>query len=273
MFDFFGKHQYNHSEKTEWMIYPIDDVNYHQEVEWGVDALLVGKTSGLGGLTLYCGNDSWPVQNPGSQGDVKFTKRVLSAGPIRAAVEVVAENITPEHPDITLRLLCLIYAEHQESEIRVTVRGTPAGASLAPGLIKLVREETFFDRERGCFGTWGYQDDTIGDIGMGLIVPPRLVRRVIQLPDERHLLCDAPNGSFRFWIVGDWRRGRRFPVAPTIDNWRRELEGLADQLHHDMQVSLHSAETAKLLEEGGQAHFAPKTPQNEPVPDSSKIHW
>jgi len=241
MFDFFGKHGYRHSEKTEWLIYPTGKVDYHYEQEWGVDALLVGKASGIGGLTLYAGDRSWPVQNPGDVGDVKITKRMLFSGPIRAAVEVVAENVTPDHPDLAVRLVCLIYAEHRESEIRATVRGAPEGALLAPALMKLTREETFVDRPLGALGAWGFQDDSIGEIGMALVVPPDRLKRVVDLPHERHLLCPLPQGNLRYWILGDWRRGRRFPVAPTIDNWHGEVRNLANRLHHAVGVTIRPA--------------------------------
>ena len=244
MFDFFGKHQYRHSEKVEWMIYPVGKVNYHQEIEWGVDALLVGKTSGLGGLTLYLDDRAWPVQNPPGETDVKFTKRVLSSGPIRAAVEITAENITADHPELAVRMVCMIYAEHQESEVRAVTSGGPKGMLVAPGLTKLVREETFLDRSLGLFGTWGYQDDAIGEIGMGLIVPPDGLDHVVELADERRVLSQAPGGALRYWIIGDWRRGRRFPVAPTVANWRREMQALADRLHNDIRVTIQSPKEA-----------------------------
>jgi len=242
MFDFFGKHQYRHSEKVEWMIYPVGKVNYHQEVEWGVDALLVGKTSGLGGLTLYLGDRAWPVQNPPGETDVKFTKRVLCAGPIRAAVEITAENITADHPGLAVRFVCIIYAEHHQSEVRAVASGGPKGMLIAPGVVKLKREETFFDRSLGLFGTWGYQDDSIGEIGMGLIVPPDGLDRVVELADERRVLTKAPGGALRYWIIGDWRRGRRFPVAPTVANWRRETQALADRLHRGVRVTIQPPE-------------------------------
>ncbi|MFH1266486.1 MAG: DUF4861 family protein, partial [Planctomycetota bacterium] len=243
MFDFFGKNTYDHSKKVEWMIYPVGKVNYHHEVEWGVDALLVGKTSGLGGLTLYLGDEALPVQNPPGETDVKFTKRVLSSGPIRAVVEIVAENVSPDHPDLSVRFVCLIYAEHQESEVRATVRGAPQGALLGPGMIKLAREEVFLDKSRGACGAWGFQDDTIGEIGLGLVVPPDGLSRAVELENERRLLCQIPNGTLRYWIIGDWRRGHRFPVAPTVENWRRRIDALADGLHGAVGVTIQSPGT------------------------------
>ena len=98
-FDFFGK-------KTEQLVY--DDIgkkSYHDETEWGIDALHVGNASGLGGLTLYVGDKPYLVQNPAGKGNVKFTKKQLVKGPVRAAIEIVASNIVPEQPDLTVKML------------------------------------------------------------------------------------------------------------------------------------------------------------------------
>lgn len=247
-FDFFGKQQYTYSKETnprrtyakkvEWLIYPIRGVNYHQETEWGMDALLVGKTSGLGGLTLYAADRAYSVQNPGGEGNIKFTQRVLSSGPIRAAVQIIATNVMPGKPDLAVRMMCIIYAEHQESEIRIVVSSARQAMLLAPGLTRLARETTFLDKSLGCFGTWGYQDEAIGEVGLGLIVPPDRLKDVVEIAEEHRVRCKGPDGKLRYWIIGDWRRGRRFPVAPTADNWRREVQALAGLLHHDVRVAV-----------------------------------
>ncbi len=250
-FDFFGKHAYKHSRRVERLIYPLQNgVNYHQETEWGIDALHVGETSGLGGLTLYVGDREYPVQNPAGKGGVKFTKRVLFAGPIRAAVEITAANVIAAKPDLTARMVCIIYAEHQESEVRVSVTGAEQSVLLAPGLIKLPREQRFTDRPLGCLGTWGHQQHVIGDVGMALIVPPDRLKDVVELDGETRLKCEIPDGTLRYWVIGDWRQGRRFPVAPTVTNWRREIGALAGLLHRDARVTIGRAETAGGVRQG-----------------------
>ena len=231
-FDFFGK-------KTERLIY--DDIaasSYHAENEWGIDALHVGKTSGLGGLTLYQGDQAFLVQNPAGEGNVKFTKRVLSRGPVRAAVEITAENVVPDRPDLKVRLCCIIYAERQETEIRATVTGADGEVVLAPGLVKLPRETFFAEAENGCYGAWGFQEAAISDIGLGLIVPPSAVVDVVDLPEERRVRCRTSGGKLRYWLIGDWRRGRQYPIAPTVQNWRREMRELAGLLIDDVRVEL-----------------------------------
>lgn len=231
-FDFFGK-------KTGRLIYDdIGATSYHRETDWGIDALHVGETSGIGGLTLYVDGRPYPVQNPAGKGDVKFSKRILTQGPVRAAIEITAGNVVPDLPELEVRMLCLIYAGRQESEVRVTVSGSDRPVTLAPGLVKLPRERFFADRDAGTFGSWGWQENAIGEIGMGLIILPDMVEEVIDLEKERRIACRPAGGTLRYWIIGDWRRGRQHPVAPTIDNWHWELNELAGQLLSEPMVSL-----------------------------------
>jgi hypothetical protein len=237
-FDFFGK-------KTEQLIYAdIGATSYHQEVEWGIDALHVGKASGLGGLTVYQGDRGWPVQNPAGEGDVEFAKRMIVQGPVRCAIEITAGNVIPGK-DLKIRMLCLIYAEHQETEIRAIVTGADGEVVLAPAIVKLPRERTFADPAAGCCGSWGWQEDVIGEIGMGLIVSPAAVVDLRDAPAERRIRCRTSNGELRYWAIGDWRRGRQYPVAPTLDNWRRELRSLAGLLLDDVEVKIGQPEQVR----------------------------
>jgi hypothetical protein len=219
--------------------------SYHDEMPWGIDALDVGDTPGLGGLTLVLGDRAWPVRNPGYKGHVKFARRALAAGPVRAAVQLTASNVVPEIADVSVRTTFIIYAGHRESEVRAAVAGCPTPALLAPGLTRLPREETFVDKSLGCLGSWGRQDDRIGQIGMGLIVPPERLADVVELADQRQLRCRAADGVFRYWIIGEWRRGRRFPIAPSAGNWSKQLGELAAQLHRPARVSIGPVETLR----------------------------
>ncbi|HOW69435.1 MAG TPA: DUF4861 family protein [Phycisphaerae bacterium] len=236
-FDFFGK-------KIDRLIYDhLGSKSYHGEVEWGIDALHVGEASGIGGLALYQGDRDFLVQNPAGKGTVRFVKRQLVQGPVRAAVEVVATNVLPEQPDLAVRLLSVIYAERQESEIQVSLSRPGAGVRLGPGLVKLPRERVFADRATGCMGAWGVQQEVIGEIGMAIIVPPGQVHDYLDLPAERRLCCRlVEDRKLTYWIWGDWRRGRQHPIAPTIDDWRAEVRELAMLLHHPPRIEIGELE-------------------------------
>ena len=232
-FDFFGK-------KTDRLIYPdIGTESYHAETPWGIDALHVDRGPGLGGLSLYSGGKAYRAYNPAGEGEVVFEKRVLVQGPVRAAVEISARNVIPETPEATMRLLCIIYAGRQETEIRAQVTGVDA--DLAPGFTKLKREETFLDAGAGVFGSWGRQDAVIDEIGMGMIFSPRAFAGETELTDQRQVRLHTRGGQAHYWLLGDWRRGRQHPIAPTVENWKRELTELS-QLLHDVSLSVGAPE-------------------------------
>jgi hypothetical protein len=230
-FDFFGK-------GSDELIYAsIGNQSYHSEVSWGIDALHVGETAGLGGLTLYQDGVAHPVRNPAGKGDLVFSKRPLVHGPVRAAIEMTAGHILPDAPEATVRFVCMIYAGRQETEITAAVAGLDPPVVLAPGLVKLPRETFFIDRKQGCMGSWGFQEDVIGEIGLALITRPSRIQDVTSLPAEHRLICETnAQGQLKYWVIGDWRRGRDYPVAPTASDWQRSVRLLAERLVDDVQV-------------------------------------
>ncbi len=196
-----------------------------------------------GGLTFLRGNQAWPVQNPAGEGEIHFSKRILTAGPIRAAIEITADHIVPDAPNLAVQMQCIIYAGHQETEIRAHVTGE---GLLAPGIVHLPREKTFQNSQAGYFGSWGWQEDAIGQIGMGVIVPPEAVVHVDDLPAERRIRCHLSNaGNLRYWIIGDWRRGRQYPIAPTVDNWNRQMHSLSQLLLNEVKITIGQSEAVK----------------------------
>ena len=242
-FDFFGLQPDRGLPREERLLYPIVEVRYHDEQEWGIDALHVDYSSGLGGLTMHLDGEDYLVQSPAGEGHVVFNHRVLAQGPVRGAVEIVAENIVPGNADVTARFICLIYTGHRESEIRCLIRGVDGAIELSPGVVKLDDEKWFADEAAGILANYGYQEYRIGEIALAVIVPPDRLNDIVDLEDERQVRCAAPENAIQYWIIGDWRRGRQFPVSPTIDNWRFETEALARALTHEPNVSLGTAET------------------------------
>lgn len=240
-FDFLGKSRYEHSRRAETLLL----VEGPKPAETGhaapvfVEALSAGNTAGLGGLTVRIGDRTIPLYGPEAKTHAKLAERVLVAGPIRSAVETTATTAKGE----TFRVIGILYADGRAAEIRVLADGPRTGRRLAIGLVKLARERTFFDKKLGCLGAWGRQNPTVGQVGLGVIVPPKKLQGLHAAPHERRLRCDFSAGRLTYWIVGDWRRGRRFPIAPTIDNWRRELTDLSRQLQGDVRLDLGPAET------------------------------
>jgi hypothetical protein len=77
-------------------------------------------------------------------------------------------------------------------------------------------------------------------------VPPSQLVEVSALAEERRMRCtalDAAGADFRYWIVGGWRRGMQYAVAPTIENWQRYVAEIATQQQADVLVRVHKTET------------------------------
>ena len=243
-FDFFGKEFHIMLPPEERLIYPLIDVNYHAQQEWGIDALHVGETSGLGGLTLYTDGRTLPVQSPAGNGSVEFEYKVLGSGPVRSVVEMVATNVIPESPEDMVRIRAFIYAGREESEIQVRL---PEGLKDPELAIGLQHVGASFHGP-GYMGTWGKQGDDIGEIGMAVIInDPEHAKKPVELGHEQklktgvHRRYEDPSEAgyhLRYWIVGTWQRGMQYPVAPTVENWERMVEELGEDLTVDVQVHL-----------------------------------
>lgn len=237
-FDFYGLHQSRLLPREERLLYPLIDVNHHIEHDWGMDALHVNKTSGLGGLTLYLDGEPHPVQSPAGVGHVHFEYKVVGSGPVRAAADIIATNVLPGRPEAAFRLRCFIYAGRRESEVRVALPEGLEAARIAPGVQPLPEHTPFANALAGCIGTWGWQGDDIGEISLGVIVPPDLWDTLTEHEGEQRVQCRVEDAGFRYWIIGAWRRGMQYPVAPTVENWRRELAQLAEELNNPPVVTL-----------------------------------
>lgn len=234
-FDFFGK-QVQLKPRAERLIYPLIDVNYHAEQEWGIDALHVGKTSGLGGLTIYLDGKEYPVQSPAGEGHVTFEHKVLGAGPVRAAVEIIASNVFPEQPEKKVNLRCFIYARNAGTEVNVQLPEGLEKAKIAPGLMNL--PEGVNGQSGNTFTVWGWQGEEIGEVGLALALDSSAKPTVQQLEAERRAVCEPKGDSFRYWILGGWRRGAQYPTSYGAGNWEADAEHWARTVAADLKIGI-----------------------------------
>ncbi len=246
-FDYFGKHVWRTLPRTERLIYPLVDVDYHREQPWGIDALKVGATSGLGGVTLLDGDLSYPVQAPAGEGDAQFRYRVLGSGPVRATVEAVATHVLPGAPEAEVVLRAFIYAKRAESMVEVQLPPAHKGLAVAPGLLHVSEAGVRTIPGAGVMADWGWHGDEIGEIGVGVVVPPAQVRSVVRNASEARLVCAPADGhtQLRYWILGDWRRGMQYPVSPGPDEWLAQLETLAHALNTSPDIHIGAAAYAQ----------------------------
>jgi hypothetical protein len=222
-FDFFGKKDDSLFVQT----FSKGDVNYHAEQDWGMDALHVGATGGLGGVTLYADGKAWPVWSPEGKGPIQWSKQLIEDTDNRVAIELKAENAGPLDNPYTVTFRCSIEAGHPESEITVSVRGGDPDADIQLGLnIPILQQEQFnVDPETGIMASWGIQDPEIGWIGLGVLFPPAAYLKQQDCEDQHQVVMRiGEDRSLTYHIQGTWLRGRRFSRCPVLVNWIEDLK-------------------------------------------------
>ena len=223
-FDFFGK-------KRPCLIYPtIGAASYHEETDWGIDALLVGDSPGCGGVTLYVDGKPCAAWAPNGQGSLRFEKRLVAAREGQVVVEVIARGVGPPDSPCTLRWRCTALAGRSDSPIELLIEGGEPGARIEAGVgvTRLPEESLLLDSAAGVLALWGEQTPAIGPIGMGILFPPERFQRVVTLPNEHQVVLAAePGVPLLYHIRCDWLRGRRFPCCPTAADWLETLQATA----------------------------------------------
>lgn len=189
--------------------------------EPGIDILDPAGTTGIGGAELWAGAQAGPMRGTG---------HVLAKGPVRTMVSLSLGEVTVRSS---------IYANGRYSENHVRFK---RAARFGPGFVKLANDHSFFDPAMGYFGSWGRQNDTVQEIGQAAVFMPR--QAFLKDGDkERHLVFNTiPGQDLTWYVIGDWRRGRTFPVAPTVVNWEKETRALAARLHAPVRTVIGAPE-------------------------------
>ncbi|GMU91369.1 MAG: hypothetical protein AMXMBFR4_04270 [Candidatus Hydrogenedentota bacterium] len=206
----------------------IGDPN--QDAPWGMDALHVRDTCGIGGVTLYVNDNPYAVRSPGGKGIVTFEKSIVEQTPDHATVEMKASNVGPQGNTFTVRMRMTAFAGRRDSAVEIVVDGgTPDDrVELGVGLTKLAHQTVSFDQQAGIVAVFGEQSRTSGRIGLGLIYPPERFLREGELPGEHQVVLTIERGiPLVYFIQATWQRGRPYPVAPTAENWLEELRATA----------------------------------------------
>jgi hypothetical protein len=224
-FDFFGK------SRPGLVLNTFDGkTSYHDEQEWGIDALHVNRTCGLGGIALYIGNEMHPVYSPNGEGPIEWSKRLVSADNDHIAVELEAKNVGSKDNPARVWFLCETQKGHRNSSITVTAECGPDGSPLTVGigLCRLPQERFAIDTEAGVIANRGFQDPLIGEIGMGIVFPVDAYAGLDETSDAHWVKIKTKSGEpVRYSIQGDWINGRRFARCPSFADWVNELRKAA----------------------------------------------
>jgi hypothetical protein len=224
-FDFFGK------SRAGLVISTFGNgASYHEEQDWGMDALHVGQTAGIGGVTLYVNGQPYPVYSPNGEGAIRWSKRLVSEDKTEVCVELLAENVGPEEAPYTVRFVCRALAGRKDSPVEVRADGGQPEDRLeiGVGLTRLPQESYALDTQAGVMASWGVQEPAIGTIGMGVVFAPGRFLRAADSDTEHQVVLKATRGeAMTYHIQGDWLRGRRFNRCPELSNWMNDLRETA----------------------------------------------
>jgi hypothetical protein len=230
--DFFGKYG------DRLILADVDKGNYHGVLDWGMDALHVGESSGLGGISIWEGDTCIPAMNPLGKGPLKISRSVISRGPVRSLVRVDIAGITGARAEYTVSLRMSAFADNFFSRQDIAVVASRGDSIVySPGIQKLPHDAWFMDSNAGVLANWGKQEDAIGDIGLGLIYPAGDERGYAETSRDRLVKLTAPSGKSRtHWVIGGWRKGFPNPVAPTGRDWADTVRELAVRLTAPVKV-------------------------------------
>ncbi|MCA9432433.1 MAG: DUF4861 family protein, partial [Candidatus Omnitrophica bacterium] len=223
-FDFFGK-------KEDVLLYPtIGSQSYHEETDWGIDALLVGDSPGCGGMTLYVDGEPYPAWANLGESKTKFEKKLVYESDSMVTIEYTAEPVGPEDSPYSITVHCTALEGKPYSPVEIRVSGAENGKKLQIGIgfTKLGEEELALDTETGVFGIRGYQDPAIGRIGMGLVFPKDRYAGMKNLDNQNQIVIDVDrNIRSMHYIQCEWLRGVRFNRSPSLGDWMDDLRETA----------------------------------------------
>jgi hypothetical protein len=210
-----------------------------------VRALDAKDSAGLGGLAIWESGKRYPVFLASETSAMKFHHRILSNGPVRATVEVDLDDFKTDQNRYDIRERFSIGANGRYSENSISFHPAKPSTSIrfSLGFTKLRGDEYFFDSAEGYFGSWGRQSNAVQEIGQSAVF--RKGAAVLKLDaKQREVAFTAPPGeTSTYYLVGDWRRGRMFPVAPTVANWQSETRALAARLHSHLRTLIGKVES------------------------------
>ena len=227
-FDFFGKNR-------DVLIYTgliNTGQSYHLEADWGIDALHVGRTGGLGGVVLYVNGEAYPVYNDGNTTHT-FNNQLVEQTDDKVTLEMRIEKVGPAEAPYTVRIRPSALAGKVWSPIEVLAEGGRPGDKLETGLTlnHLVIEDFLFNSSTGVMGLWGWQEPGISWIGTGVIFPAERFVRIDDQPEEHRVVLRAePGEPIHYAIQADWLNGRQYPVQPSPMVWLEKLNESAAEI-------------------------------------------
>ncbi len=205
---------------------------YHEMQPWGMDILHVGDASGLGGISLWEGDNRISTINPAGKGENVYERNVIAAGPVRAVARVDISHIGPAEAEYIVTLIMSAFTDNIYSRQDVLIRSSAGGQVVySPGVEKLPQETWSVNEDTGYLATWGEGAPGAGEVGLALIFAPAEHAGFAENELDRYVKLALPSGEKRtHWIVAGWHLGITAPPPPQASNWAKAVEEISIRL-------------------------------------------
>jgi len=229
-------------DKTLIMAQFTADYGYHNRQPWGMDILHVGDASGLGGLSLWEGDDRISTVNPAGKGTNQYERKVIAAGPVRAIARVDITGIGPAKAQYTVTLLMSAFTDNTYSRQDIIVTSSAGGEVIySPGIEKLPKETASVDKDKGYVATWGEGAPGAGEVGLAAIFNPAEYAGFAESALDRCIKLSVPSGVKRtHWILGGWHQGLTAPKPPQAEGWVTEVAGTAAGVLASVKIEIQA---------------------------------
>ena len=218
----------------------LEEKDYHNIHKWGMDVLNLGKSSGLGGISLWEGDSQVPAYNITSEKIIKVDKKVVVSGPVRSMVEVRFSDIKTENDNYEVIMKMAVYAENDFTQQSIIINSKKGNDIIySPGIRKYENDKWNVNTSNGTFVSWGLEKGIIGEVGLGLIFQ---IDNYISFSENEYdgfVKMKIQSGKEQtYYIYGEWRKGYYSPTAPNIENLEKDLKMLSKKLKVPVTVSI-----------------------------------
>jgi hypothetical protein len=213
---------------------------YHEMQKWGMDILHVGDASGLGGISLWEGENRISTVNPAGKGDNQYERKVIAAGPVRAVARVDISHIGPAKARYEVTLIMSAFTDNTYSRQDIIIKSSAGGQVVySPGIEKLKNETWSTDKGKGYITTWGEGAPNAGEVGLAAIFSPAEHVGFAENNLDRYVKLAVPSGEKRtHWLLGGWHLGLTAPKPPQAANWAVEVAQTAARVLAPVKVEV-----------------------------------
>lgn len=229
-------------DKTLIMALFNADYGYHNMQKWGMDILHVGDASGLGGISLWEGENRISTVNAAGKGENQYERKVIAAGPVRALARVDISHIGPAKTQYTVTLLMSAFTDNAYSRQDIIIKSSAGGQVVySPGIEKLKNETSSMDKAKGYLATWGEGAPGAGEVGLAALFSPAECAGFAENNLDRYVKLAVPSGVKRtHWIFGGWHEGLTAPKAPQAAGWTNEVAQTATRVLAPVKIEVQA---------------------------------